>query len=100
MPEMNGCMVARQIRAWNRNIRIILYSGAFRIPENEIINVDVFVPKGMGAAALLAQISELMHARRGSNSLLKVSGLCRPHLSLIEMHGSKPGIPTLTCAIP
>ena len=59
MPEMNGCMLADQIRARYRDIRNILYSGAFVIPENEITNVDVFVPKAWGGASPLAQVSEL-----------------------------------------
>jgi CheY-like chemotaxis protein len=61
MPEMNGCMLAGQIRARHRNIRIILHSGSPLIPENEFINIDAFVPKGRGAASLFSTISELTH---------------------------------------
>ena len=67
MPEMNGCMLADQMRALYRDIRIILYSGALEIPRNEMTNVDIFVPKGRGAASLVAPILQLTRVRTVSD---------------------------------
>ena len=73
MPEMNGCMLADQIRTRYGDVKIILYSGTLVIPENEIANVDVFIPKAKGAVAVLARILELTRARTISDSTLLAS---------------------------
>jgi CheY-like chemotaxis protein len=59
MPAMNGCVLAGLIRARNRDLKIILFSGECDISEGEMSSVDAFVPKGTDVQALLAQPSEL-----------------------------------------
>lgn len=57
MPVMNGCVLANRLRATYPELKIILYSGAIDIPENEMTSVDVFVSKSDGMDALLRRIS-------------------------------------------
>jgi DNA-binding NtrC family response regulator len=58
MPVMNGCLLAKHIRSMLPELRIILYSGAVDIPENEMESVDAFISKSAGVPALLKQIAE------------------------------------------
>jgi CheY-like chemotaxis protein len=58
MPVMNGCHLANRLRSMRPGLKIILYSGAVDIPENEMTSIDVFVPKSDGIAALLQQIAD------------------------------------------
>jgi DNA-binding NtrC family response regulator len=58
MPGMNGCVLADYLRCRYPEMKIILYSGATDISENEMGSIDVFVPKSNGIGSLLAQISE------------------------------------------
>jgi CheY-like chemotaxis protein len=59
MPDLNGSALADDIRVRYRHIRILPYSGATNIPGRELINVDVFVPKGRGPASLVRRVLEL-----------------------------------------
>jgi CheY-like chemotaxis protein len=59
MPVMNGCDLADQLRSIYPRLKIILYSGAIDIPDNEMSSVDAFVSKDDGTARLLAQIVQL-----------------------------------------
>ena len=58
MPVVNGCILAGYLRSRFPDMKIILYSAAVDIPENEMKSVDVFVSKGDGLARLLEQVSE------------------------------------------
>jgi CheY-like chemotaxis protein len=46
MPLMNGCGLAKHLRAINPAIKIILHSGAIDIPPGEMSGIDAFVAKG------------------------------------------------------
>jgi CheY-like chemotaxis protein len=59
MPVMNGCILANYLRALYPELMIILHSGSVDIPETQLGNVSMFVPKGQGVARLLEQISGL-----------------------------------------
>lgn len=65
MPVMNGCVLANRLRAMWPELKIILYSGAVDIPENEMTSIDVFVSKSDGMDALLRQISRLGQVSSG-----------------------------------
>ena len=58
MPVMNGCLLADYLRSRNPDLKIILYSAALEIPEDELSSVDVFVSKSEGISSLLEQVSE------------------------------------------
>lgn len=59
LPGMNGCVLADCLRARQPELKIILYSGEFDIPEADIGRVDAFVPKSSGVEPLLAQLCQL-----------------------------------------
>jgi CheY-like chemotaxis protein len=59
MPDMNGCALAEHLRKRHPALKIILYSAALEIPEDEMRSVDVFVSKSDGMARLLARLTEL-----------------------------------------
>jgi CheY-like chemotaxis protein len=77
MPVMNGCDLADQLRSLSPRLKIILYSGASNIPDNEMTSVDAFVSKDEGTSRLLAQIVQLAQIRNGTpTSVVNDSGLC------------------------
>jgi len=59
MPVMNGCDLADHLRSLCPRLKIILYSGAIDIAEDEMTSVDAFVSKDEGTGRLLAQIVQL-----------------------------------------
>ena len=59
MPVMNGCDLADQLRSMCPRLKIILYSGAVDIPENEMTSLDAFVSKDEGTGRLLSKIVQL-----------------------------------------
>jgi CheY-like chemotaxis protein len=63
MPVMNGCLLAGYLRIQYPDLKIILYSAALEIPEDEMSSVDVFVSKSEGIAPLLEQVSEFAEVR-------------------------------------
>ena len=77
MPGMNGCDLPDQLRAICPRVKIILYSGAIDIPDNEMTSVDAFVSKDEGTSRLLAQIIQLAQIRtRVPPSVLTDTELC------------------------
>ena len=58
MPVMNGCTLADRLRSMHPDLKIILYSGAIDIPQNEMTNVDAFIAKGDCMRQLLSQVFE------------------------------------------
>jgi CheY-like chemotaxis protein len=59
MPVMNGCALADELRSMSPGLKVILYSGAIRIPDDEMASVDAFVSKDEGIDRLLGQIIQL-----------------------------------------
>lgn len=62
MPVMNGCALADRLRSMHPELKIILYSGAIDIPQNEMTNVDAFISKGDCMRRLLSQVFEFARA--------------------------------------
>ena len=60
MPMMNGCVLARYLRAHYPELKIILHSGAVEIPEGQSSSINAIVAKGEGVARLLQEISGLL----------------------------------------
>lgn len=58
LPVMNGCILAEYLKDQYPELKIILYSSVLDIPEEEMSNIDAFVPKADGIRALLATIAE------------------------------------------
>jgi CheY-like chemotaxis protein len=85
MPVMNGCLLADRLRSMYPELKIILYSGAVDIPENEMASIDVFIPKSDGMAALLEQIAGFTQSKGKDHARLKNSGrLARCRCGLIH----------------
>jgi CheY-like chemotaxis protein len=80
MPVMNGCILADYLRSRYPDLKIILYSAALDIPENEMSSVDVFVSKSEGIAPLLERISEFARVRatRLASSTRELAQFARP----------------------
>jgi len=56
MPAMNGCTLARCIKAMCPRLKIILYSGVVDIFRTEMTWIDAFLPKTEGIGALIAHV--------------------------------------------
>jgi CheY-like chemotaxis protein len=59
MPEMDGQVVAIQMRKLRPQVPIIMLSGAVDIPEQVLKSVDAFVAKDRLASQLLPAIAQL-----------------------------------------
>jgi DNA-binding NtrC family response regulator len=59
MPGMNGCILAEYLKARYPQLKVLLYSGAIDIPEDDMNRVDAFIPKSEGLDCLLAKIAEM-----------------------------------------
>lgn len=64
MPGMSGDLVALEMKRARSDVPIIMFSGAFRMPEMVIALVDGFVSTADGAETLIARIAELLPQRR------------------------------------
>jgi len=60
MPVTNGCVLAAYLRTRYPQLKIILYSGAVDIPQNQTRCVNSFIAKGEGVGRLLQEISVLL----------------------------------------
>ena len=60
MPGMGGDLVALEMKRARSDVPIVMFSGAFRLPELVIALVDGFVSTADGAEALLARIAEIL----------------------------------------
>jgi len=71
MPAMNGCTLARCIKALCPGLKIILYSGTMDIPRAEMADVDAIVSKGEGTGLLIAHVMHFAqtNARTGKASI-------------------------------
>ncbi len=63
MPVMNGGEVARQMRAINPAVPIIMLSASLTVPEDTRALVNEFVQKGMGTDALLQAVQRALAAK-------------------------------------
>jgi CheY-like chemotaxis protein len=59
MPIMNGCVLAKHLKASFPKLITVLYSGAATIPCNDLKSVDSFISKNDGIPALLQHLSRL-----------------------------------------
>lgn len=60
MPDMNGGLVAAEVRALNPHIPIILFSGSLDIPPSTLLMMDACVAKGEGLSKLLTILRWLL----------------------------------------
>ncbi len=63
MPTMNGCILADYLKARYPDLKIILHSGTFHLPESRMSSIDGVVPKGDGVGRLLEEVSSLAYVR-------------------------------------
>jgi len=79
MPAMNGCTLARCIKALCPGLKIILYSGAMDIPRPEMADVDAIISKGEGIGLLIAHVMHFAQttARAGKASIGLTGGYSR-----------------------
>jgi CheY-like chemotaxis protein len=59
LPDMNGAMVARQLREQQQSLPIILFSGSSYISPEDLSAITVFVEKTSSANCLLDTLSTL-----------------------------------------
>jgi CheY-like chemotaxis protein len=62
IPVMNGCMLAERLRVILPELHTILYSGLAHIPDSEISQVSLFIPKSDGLHVLLPSVARLLHS--------------------------------------
>ncbi|MGO4517053.1 response regulator [Terriglobus sp. 2YAB30_2] len=63
MPGMDGDEVARQMRAMRPGLPILLLSAYVGLPADATANVSLYMTKGEGAPALLANLKRLFSDR-------------------------------------
>ncbi len=74
MPIMNGCILADKLRSRRPEVKIILHSGAFDIPQQEMTSVDLFIPKSEGVTALIENVRAFAVAGTSATDALMRSG--------------------------
>jgi CheY-like chemotaxis protein len=67
MPEMNGDVVAMEMKRNKPDVPIIIFSGAFTLPEMVIAYVDGFVSSSDEPDALISKVSDIL-ARRAQRA--------------------------------
>ena len=60
MPEMNGELVAGEMKRANPRIPILMLSGCVSLPESALLLVDEFVPKGEPVEFLLLAVRQVL----------------------------------------
>jgi two-component system, OmpR family, alkaline phosphatase synthesis response regulator PhoP len=60
MPEMNGELVAAEIRKTNPRVPILMLSGCLSLPESALQLVDEFIAKGDPVEFLLLAVQQLL----------------------------------------
>jgi DNA-binding NtrC family response regulator len=63
MPEMNGDVVALEMKKSKPQVPIVIFSGAFTLPEMVIAYVEGFVSSSDEPDALLKKIAEILERR-------------------------------------
>jgi len=62
MPEMSGTCLAAQLKSARSQLKIVLFTGVFPIPEPDLSFVDAVVHKSEGLEILLATVESLLAA--------------------------------------
>jgi DNA-binding response OmpR family regulator len=65
MPDMNGDVVAREIRRTHPDVAILMLSGQIDVPRRAFSAVDAFVAKGQPPSVLLGHLTALARGRSG-----------------------------------
>lgn len=74
MPVINGCTLARCIKALCPGLKIILHSAAVGIPRVQMASVDAFVSKGEGIDPLIAHVMHFVQTTaRAGKALIQAS---------------------------
>jgi CheY-like chemotaxis protein len=60
MPEMDGGMVAAQMKALKPEVAILMLSAYYWLPKAALLNVDAFLTKGDSPSIVLQKIAELL----------------------------------------
>ena len=60
MPDGNGDDVAAMMRRIKPDVRILMFSGVLKVPENAQLHVDAFLQKGQMPPVVLDKIRELL----------------------------------------
>ena len=60
MPEMNGELVAAEIRKTNPRVPILMLSGCLSLPESALQLVDEFIAKGDPVEFFLLAVQQLL----------------------------------------
>ena len=63
MPEMDGSMVAAQMKAIKPEVAILMLSAYYWLPKAALLNVDAFLTKGDSPGIVLRKITELVELR-------------------------------------
>jgi len=68
MPEPNGAVVARKMRALKPEVPVIMLSAHFEPPADATGFIDAYVTKGQNPRVLLEQIARLVQLKSGPGS--------------------------------
>lgn len=68
MPEENGDVVARRIKALRPSLPVLIFSGSLSLPDRVMARVDGFVSTSEDPELLLEKIGELLPIRRAQAS--------------------------------
>jgi CheY-like chemotaxis protein len=60
MPDLDGAAVAREMKARNPKVPIVMFTGVDDIGEGELAAIDVLVKKGESPAALSNEVQRLL----------------------------------------
>ncbi len=66
MPEENGAVVARKMRALKPEVPVIMLSAYFEPPAEAAGFINAYVAKGQNPRVLLDQISKLIQSKGGT----------------------------------
>ncbi len=66
MPEENGAVVARKMRALRPEVPVIMLSAYFEPPAEAAGFINAYVAKGQNPRVLLDQISKLIQSKGGT----------------------------------
>jgi CheY-like chemotaxis protein len=77
MPVMNGCILAEYLKARYPELKVLLYSGALEIQEDEMPAVDAFVSKSEGIVAVVAEIAKFAQVWPANSAFLAIENNAR-----------------------
>ncbi|HEV2730103.1 MAG TPA: response regulator [Terriglobales bacterium] len=79
MPLMSGCILAEYLKARYPQLKIVLYSGALDISEDEMTSVDVFIPKSEGIGRLISKLAEFAQVDPANFTMFAAENNARVH---------------------